>query len=213
MKFEDLLSQVGDEPVFETGFLLAGSGGAAGVQRQLSRWVRAGRVVQLRRELYALVSPFRKVAPHPFMVSNRLFRGSYVSREAALAHYGLIPEGVPLVTAAGNGRPRRMETPLGAFDLRHLKSTLIRGFRTEEVAQGQRAFVATPEKALLDLVYLAEGGDSSAFLRGLRLQHLERLNPHALAVMAALFGGKKAARATQTITALIREEKEAYKDL
>ena len=213
MKFEELLSAVGGEPVFETGFLLAGSGGAAGVWRQLSRWVRAGRVVQLRRGLYTLASPFRKVDPQPFLVSNRLFRGSYVSRQAALAHYGLIPEAVPLVTASGNGRPQRMETPLGTYDLRHLKPTLIRGFRTEEVAQGQRAFVATPEKALLDLVYLAEGGDSSAFLRGLRLQHLERLDLHALEGTAALFGGKKIARATQTITALIREENEEYKDL
>jgi hypothetical protein len=212
MEYEELLSRVGSEPVFETGFLLAGSGGAAAVHRQLSRWVRAGRLVQLRRGLYALAPPFRKVEPHPFLVSNRIFRGSYVSREAALAHHGLIPEAVPLVTAAGNGRPQTLETPLGAHDLRHLKPGLVRGFRTEEVARGQRAFVATPEKALLDLVYLTDGGDSRGFLMGLRLQHLETLDPLALGNAAAFFGGPKMSRAVRNLISLAREEQEDYGD-
>ena len=57
MKFQDLVAIVADEPVFDTGLLLAGPVGPAQVQRQLSRWVRAGRVLQLRRGLYALAPP------------------------------------------------------------------------------------------------------------------------------------------------------------
>src|SRR3990172_13404403 len=98
MEFKQLLDVVGDEPVFETGLLLAGNVDAADVRRQLSRWTKAGRLYQLRRGLYALAPPFQKVKPHPFLISNRMLRGSYVSCESALAHYNLIPEGVPMVT-------------------------------------------------------------------------------------------------------------------
>lgn len=91
MKFEQLLAAVGDEPVFETGLLLAGEVDPSDVRRQLSRWVASGRLFQLRRGLYALAPPFQKVLPHPFLVANRLVGGSYVSLQSALAHHGLIP--------------------------------------------------------------------------------------------------------------------------
>ena len=51
MKFERLLTLVGEQPLFETGLLLAGDVDPAHVQRQLSRWVRSGRIRQLRRGL------------------------------------------------------------------------------------------------------------------------------------------------------------------
>jgi hypothetical protein len=46
MKWEELLSQVAGEPVFRTGFL-AGSGGESlpALRLQLSRWVRAGKLI------------------------------------------------------------------------------------------------------------------------------------------------------------------------
>jgi hypothetical protein len=66
MKFSDLLRIVGDEPLFETGLLLAGDEDPRNVRRQLSRWVENGRLIQLRRGLYTLAAPFRKAKPHPF---------------------------------------------------------------------------------------------------------------------------------------------------
>ena len=57
MKFGRLVEIVGDEPVFETGLLLAGSADPADVRRQLSRWTKAKRLYQLRRGLYALAPP------------------------------------------------------------------------------------------------------------------------------------------------------------
>ena len=45
MKYEDLLALVGEEPLFETGLLLAGDVDPADVQQQLSRWTRASRLI------------------------------------------------------------------------------------------------------------------------------------------------------------------------
>ena len=105
MKFQDLIAIVAEEPVFETGLLLAGPGDPAHVRRQLSRWVRAGRVQQLRRGLYALAPPWRKRIPHPFLVANRLAPDSYVSGLSALAFAHAIPEYVAEVTSVTARRP------------------------------------------------------------------------------------------------------------
>jgi len=67
MKFESLLSLVEDQPLFETGLLLAGDVDPDDIRRQLSRWVKAGKIRQLRRGLYMLESPYQSVAPHPFL--------------------------------------------------------------------------------------------------------------------------------------------------
>ena len=120
-----------DEPVFETGFLLAGEVDPADVRRQLSRWVKGGRLLQLRRGLYALAPPYRKVTPHPFVVANRLVRGSYVSLQSALAYHGLIPEHVPVTTSMTTGRPQRRENPLGSFEYHHVRKDLLTGYRLE----------------------------------------------------------------------------------
>jgi predicted transcriptional regulator of viral defense system len=77
------------------------------VRRQISRWVKVGRLHQLRRGLYALAPPYQKIVPHPFLVANRLVQGSYVSLQSALAHYGMIPEYVPVTYSA----PRAASPP------------------------------------------------------------------------------------------------------
>jgi len=48
MEFERLLQLVGAEPVFDTGLLLAGPVKPELVRLQLSRWVKCGRIYQLR---------------------------------------------------------------------------------------------------------------------------------------------------------------------
>jgi predicted transcriptional regulator of viral defense system len=213
VKFDRLIEIVEEEPVFESGLLLAGDVEPADVQRQLSRWVRAGRLYQLRRGLYALAPPYRKVRPHPFLVANRLVPGSYVSLQSALAHYGLIPEHVPVTTSVTTARPGRWQTPLGTYEFRHLQAGLLRGFQRTPLGAGQAAFVATPEKALLDLVYLEPDGDAPAYLNELRLQHLEGLNLADLRSQAAAFGRPKLVRAAARVAKLAEVEALEYTPL
>jgi predicted transcriptional regulator of viral defense system len=170
MKFEELLTIVEDEPVFETSLLLSGNVDPVDVRRQLSRWAGNGRLYRLRRGLYALAPPYRKVKAHPFVVANRMVRPSYVSLQSALAIHGLIPESVPVTTSITTGRPGEFSTPLGTFVFRHVRTPLFQGFREVEMDTLQSAFVATPEKALLDLLYLEKGSDSEAYLAELRLE-------------------------------------------
>ena len=205
MRFASLLEAVESEPVFETGFLLAGEVDPADVRRQLSRWVKGGRLLQLRRGLYALAPPYRKVTPHPFVVANRLVRGSYVSLQSALAYHGLIPEHVPVTTSMTTGRPQRRENPLGSFEYHHVRKDLLTGYRLESVGDGQEALVATPAKALADLVGLVPGADSRAYLSELRLQGLERIDIRELMGHPILGDRPKIQRVLRNLTALAEE--------
>jgi predicted transcriptional regulator of viral defense system len=205
MEFERLVEIVNDEPVFETGLLLAGAVDPNHIRRQLTRWTNAGRLYQLRRGLYALAPPFQKVKPHPFTIANRLAPGSYVSCQSALAHYGLIPEYVPTVVSVCSSRPRRWDTPMGSFLFRHVRRKYLSGYRLLDMGGGQQALVAKPEKAILDLIYLTPGGDSAAYIRSLRLQNLEDLDLQALENSARALGKPKQMRAAQQVGSLVRE--------
>lgn len=213
MEFERLLKIVGDEPIFETGLLLAGDVDPTHVRRQLSRWVKSGRIYQLRRGLYALAPPFQKVKPHPFVVANQLVRGSYISLQSALAHYGLIPEYVPVITSVTTSRPGRWNTSLGNYEFRHVKPDLLFGYQSTDVGDKQQAFVASPEKALLDLIYLEPGADSPDYLRELRLQNLDKLNVAALFQYADQAGSPKLKRAVGMISDLIDIEDDEYETI
>ena len=183
MKFSDLVHLVADEPVFETGLLLVGDVDAINLRRQLSRWTRNGRLLQLRRGLYALAPPWQKRRPHPFLVANRLAPGSYVSSHSALAHWQAIPEFIAEVTSCAGGRPRRYHTPLGRFGFSHLTPDRRFGYRRVALGDNQHALLAEPEKALLDLVYFVPDGDNPAYLKELRLDYdvlnLDRLKAFA----------------------------------
>lgn len=213
MKFGELLAAVGEEPVFETGLLLAGDENPADVQRQLSRWVTTGRLYPIRRSLYALAPPFQKVTPHPFLIANRMVRGSYVSLQSALAHYGMIPEYVPVTTSVTTARPGRWETPLGIYDFRHVQQEWFRGYRRAALSDGQGAFLATPEKALLDLVYLEPDGDKPEYLEGLRLQSLEILDLEELRRLAEDSDRPKLRRAAEEVARLAEAEAAEYQPL
>jgi predicted transcriptional regulator of viral defense system len=210
MLFEDLLSIVGQEPVFDTGILLAGDVDPNYLRRQLSEWVSTGKLWQLRRGLYALAPPYQKAKPHPFLVANRLVPGSYISLQSALAYYGLIPEFVVTITSVTIRRPGEWETPLGSYLYRHIRPELFFGYEWQQVDREQHAFLAKAEKALLDLVYLQPGGDEALYLESLRLQGFEQMDISLLQQMAMRVGKPKLLRAVQNIAVIAKAEAESF---
>ena len=210
MKLEDLLAIVGDQPLFETGLLLAGDVDPNDVRRQLSRWARSGRIRKLRRGLYTLAPPYRNVVPHPFVIANALVPGSYVSAQSALAFYGFIPEYTPRTTSVTTGRPSNWD---GGFQFQHLAPHLFFGYQLVELSEGQRAFVAMPEKAVLDLAHLIPHSDFPDYLAELRLQNLNRLDLTRLREFADQSRKPKWQRIAAQIERLALREKSEYEEL
>ena len=119
------------------------------------RAVESGEVQQLKRGLYALSEPFRKTQPHPYAVAPMLYAPSSISLESALAFHGLIPEAVYQTTSTTPKRSCRYMTPLGDFVYHAVPSSnALAGVESIKLDDHFWAFVATPFKAISDLVYL-----------------------------------------------------------
>ena len=124
----------------------------------VSRAMKAGELVRLRRGLYVLADEFREHPSHPFAVAQMLVPGSYVSLETALAFHGWIPEAVYTTASIVPGRKVRefRHERLGLFTFQPLaiqRGSFLELVRRVEVS-GQSFLVAQPLRALLDLVCL-----------------------------------------------------------
>ncbi|MEZ4591423.1 MAG: hypothetical protein R3D55_09815 [Chloroflexota bacterium] len=213
MYFQQISPQLEQLPLFESGHLYAGASNQQKVQRQLADWVRAGKVIQLRRGLYTLASEYNTKHPHSYVIANHIVKGSYISLHTALSYYDLIPEYVAVVTSVTTGRPGTWQNPYGHFSYQHIQNKLFFGFDYRQMTQTQWAYVATPEKALLDLIYLTPEADGEAYIRALRLQNLDQINVERLSAYVERANKPKLKRALTHIRQVIEEELTEYKPL
>lgn len=79
---------------------------------------------------------------------------AYISLQSALFHHGLIEQIPSILYAVTPGRPRRLRTPVATVSFHRMPIDLFTGF---ELSSTSDAKIATPEKALFDLIYLAPG--------------------------------------------------------
>ena len=108
----------------------------------LQRAARKGIVARVGNLWINLMHP-----PEIAELARTLVSPSYISFESALYHHGILsqsPRGE--LTVATIGRPRCVETPLGAIRFIHLKRPLFFGFDADRMALA--------EKAWLDLIYI-----------------------------------------------------------
>jgi len=205
MRFPELIARARDLPVIDTKTLRTWGDDPRVLSVRLSRWTRQGKLVPLRRGVYLLPAAYRKHDLCVEYLANLLVIPSYVSLERALALHGLIPERVPLIQSVTPRRPGLFRTTVGDFSYRHVKQEWFFGYRETAVAGGA-ALVASPEKALLDLVYLASGPFGADRIEELRLQQVERLSPGAI-VRLARGRGARLEQAARSLAAWIRRER------
>lgn len=88
--------------------------------------------------------------------------------------------------------------------------SIVFGFEYRQVIQTQWAFVATPEKALLDLIYLAPDADNERYIRALRLQNMDQLNIERLTAYVDRTKKPTLKRALSHILKVVEEELTEY---
>jgi predicted transcriptional regulator of viral defense system len=77
---------------------------------------------------------------------------AYVSLQSALFHHGLIEQIPTVIYAITTGRTRRVQNTLATVSFHRVPPELFTGY---DVNPRDGAKIATPEKALFDLLYLA----------------------------------------------------------
>lgn len=121
---------------------------------KLTTLLRKGDLIRVKKGLYLFGSDYRKGPYSPEIMANKIYGPSYISREYALAYYGLIPEYVAEVTSISTKRARNFDTPIGRFSYAYLPPKLYQvGFNLVSVRNNETALLASAEKALADLLY------------------------------------------------------------
>jgi len=147
-----------------------------------SRHVKKGLLVRLKRGLYARTEQLRNFGQQDlFRLANFLQVPSYISLTTALSYHGLttqVQRG--FFESISLKRTRKFEVAQLTFHYSKISLDLYQGFERVE-----GVFIALPEKALLDSLYLASLGryslDASALdltkVKGEVLENLSLLFP------------------------------------
>ena len=114
----------------------------------LTRLSDAKQMIHLTRGIWA----FPDIDPLTLPSFLTLPFPAYVSLQTALYYHGMISQIPSIIYAVSLARTRRYQTPLANVSIHHIQPSLFFGY--DEKNNGSIK-MATPEKALLDLLYLS----------------------------------------------------------
>jgi predicted transcriptional regulator of viral defense system len=130
--------------------------------RRLTSLQENGLIRRIQRGLWALDPEVEPAVVGPYLTAPL---PSYVSLFSALYRHGMIEQIPRQVSIVSTNRSRRIVTTLGVFVVHQVAPRLFGGFGGTE----RSGYLAVPEKALFDLVYVRAAAGSRA--------HLPELSP------------------------------------
>ena len=137
-------------------------------KNNLGRWVRQGYLVKLRNGFYSFPD-YLNDRDFAFFLANRIYRPSYISLHTALAFYGLIPESVIQITSVTSLKTVTFSNRFGTYTYQAIQPRLMFGYTARTLPGNRTLLFATPEKALLDLLYLYPFYNSVQEMEALRI--------------------------------------------
>jgi predicted transcriptional regulator of viral defense system len=161
-------------------------------RNNLGRWVKQGYLIRLRQGYYTFPE-YREQKDFAWYFANRIYKPSYISLHTVLSFYGIIPEAVPQITSVTTLKTAIFSNDFGEYSYKSVKDDLMFGYDLKEMDGGRRIMFATPEKALIDLLYLYPFYNSERELSELRLDESfmdEELNMDRLLEYTSRIGNK-----------------------
>ena len=119
----------------------------------LRQWQQAGYIVSLRKGWYAFADYIQQ-PDYARYFAGQICAPSYISLHTALSFYGIIPEAVVEITSVTTQKTCRYENVFGQFSYQTIRPRLFWGFEPKTMRDGKQYMMATPEKAIIDLLYL-----------------------------------------------------------
>lgn len=149
---------------------------------KISALLAKGDIIRVKKGLYVFGDSLRR---HPYckeLLANLIYGPSYISLQYALYYHGLTPERVETITSVTCGRSRIFNTPVGHFSYRIIPLQAFRiGMDRIELKDGRSFLMATPEKALADLI-VSERGAGLMTQKELRIYLMSNLRVDILAL-------------------------------
>jgi predicted transcriptional regulator of viral defense system len=124
-----------------------------------SRYVSRGLLIRLKRDLFILPHQMQIATEEEiFYIANLLQTPSYISLTTALSYYELTTQQTPnFIESIASKRTIMFEVKNFQFNFSIVKDEFYFGFERKGIF-----FIATPEKALADMIYLSSQGNYNA---------------------------------------------------
>jgi len=130
-------------------------------------WTKKGLIYHLTRGFYS----FDITRTDYLRLANELDKTSYLSFEYALYYYNLIDQVPQVITFASQKRHKVIKASHWIFEYTHLKKELFFGYELKN-----KIYIASPEKALADLLYLLARGKRKVDLDTLERKKINQKN-------------------------------------
>jgi predicted transcriptional regulator of viral defense system len=213
MKYEQLVKLLGKQGFFDLASVIQLMGERReSIRIQLSRLCRSGKLISLRRGMYAFPEIGTAVSINPALLANSLYSPSYLSTHWALGYYGLIPEKVAMYTSVTRRVTRSFSNGLGNFQYQTIKKEAFFGYKLLEIGR-DKVLMAEPEKALLDLWYLQSGDWNEARMTEMRFQNTGTVDRSRLNDYAERYQSQRLVKAAKLWATLADKEEKGMVEL
>jgi len=135
------------------------------LRRALTRLGRRQFLTSLGKSLYA--NTFK--TPTLEEIARLLYPPAYISLESALFMHGIIDQAPHVLHGVTLNKTKSFSTALGEIAYFHIKTELFFGYAAQE-----RTFLAEPEKAALDFIYLQRQNGLAPIPDEWNWDHLDR---------------------------------------
>lgn len=145
------LSEIGNIPV-DFAVLKSLFPDHKSVHNKISELEKSGTLIRLKKGMYVVSPKESGKLISVELVANHLYGPSYVSMESALRYYGLIPERVYSIQSMTTKHSREFSNSLGKFKYTQCDRAYFSVGIRQEIMDNTSFLIATPEKALCDLI-------------------------------------------------------------
>ena len=180
--------------------------------KKIEQLEKEGEIIRLRRNLFVANPEESGIKLSSGLIANHLLAPSYVSMSTALRFYGLIPEAVYTTQSMTFKAARTFSTPIGNFSYTHTSKESYPIGLAQIKENGVTYIMATPEKALCDLIANTSGlnlrfkKEAERFLAEDLRFDMERLTFFDKEILLAYSKVGKKATSIQTILKLLNYE-------
>lgn len=145
------------------------------INTYISRFLKNKEIISLKRGVYVstdFYSAHKNNSSYMFYLANILRSPSYVSGWTALQYYNLATEVIHTVTSVTSKKTNMYKTKIGTFAYQSVQKKLFSDFTliTPATKDDFEFFIATPAKALFDLLYF-----KTRQFRGIQLKNIHAL--------------------------------------
>ncbi len=148
---KNLLKQLGNIPV-SSSTILSLYPDIRNKGTKIATLEKNKQIIRLKRDIFIVNPEETGLQLSTGLIANHLTAPSYVSMQSALRYYGLIPEAVYSTQSMTFKATKKFHTPIGDFTYQHISRDAYHIGLTQIKENGVVYIMATPEKALCDLI-------------------------------------------------------------